>query len=186
MYKIYSNFDPSNKVCLFSNDLSRLFWLKIYAVLQNYVLYIVISIVIYFVGDALKNILKNRAQTIRMNLVEAEKRSAEARARLIIAEQHVEDAKEKALSIHENSLVTIELENKRSSDQAIEDIDRLYKVKEETILYQQQKIIKEIMHQVIDSAFEQVYHKLENKRDKVFQTSVTNYYINLFRNYKGD
>lgn len=121
-----------------------------------------------------------------MNLIEAEKRSAEARARLMIAEQHVEDAKEKALSIHKNSLLTIELENKRSIDQAKEDIDRLYKVKEETILYQQQKIIKEIMHQVIELAFDQVYQKLATKRDRIFQTSVTNYYINLFRNYKGD
>lgn len=145
-----------------------------------------ISIVIYFVGDALKNILKNREQTINMNIREAEKRAREARARLLIANQHVEDAKEKALSIHENSLITMKLENQKYSDQAIEDIDRLYKVKEETILYQQQKIIKEIMKQVIQSAFKQVYDKLEKRQDAYFQTSVTNYYITLFRNYKNE
>ena len=147
---------------------------------------IVIGIVIYFVGDALKNILQKREETIRMNLSEAEKRATEARARLIIAKQHVEDEKEKALSIHENSLVTVQQEQKRYNDQAIEDVDRLYKVKEETILYQKQKITKEIMKQVIQSAFQQVYQKLEKRRDAYFRTSVTNFYITLFRNYNEE
>ena len=80
--------------------------------------------------------------------------------------------------------VTAQLEDERYGEQAIEYIDRLYKVKEETIEFQRQQVIKEISRKMIKSAFEQVYKKLENRSDSAFQKAVNNFYLNLFKNYK--
>ena len=63
---------------------------------------IVIGIIFYFVGDALKNILINREHAILLNIQEAESRAEEAKAELLIAQEKLKQAKQKAFVIHKN------------------------------------------------------------------------------------
>ena len=90
----------------------------------------------------------------------------------------------KVTEIKKQSLTTAELEKAKYKKQTIDDIERLKKLKQETILFQQQKAIKQLSRQVISLALKQVYKKIENRYDGVFQTSVNNFYIALFRNYQ--
>ena len=76
------------------------------------------------------------------------------------------------------------MEKDKYKKQTIEDIERLEKLKQDTIVFQQQKAIKQLSKQVITLALEQVYKKIENRYDRVFQTLVNNFYIALFRNYQ--
>lgn len=76
------------------------------------------------------------------------------------------------------------MEKDKYKNQTIEDIERLKKLKQDTIVFQQQKAIKQLSKQVITLALEQVYKKIENRYDRPFQISVNNFYISLFRNYQ--
>nr|AYC64534.1 ATP synthase CF0 subunit I [Pseudoderbesia arbuscula] len=145
---------------------------------------LIITVVISFVGDALKSLLQNREQLIVSNIKEAEKREEEAIQKLNIAKNQLQDSQKKVIEIREQSLTTVELEKAKYKKQTIDDIERLKKLKQETILFQQQKAIKQLSKQIISLALKQVYKKIENRYDGVFQTSVNNFYIALFRNYK--
>ncbi len=118
------------------------------------------------------------------NIKEAEKREEEAIQKLNIAKNQLQDSQKKVIEIREQSLTTVELEKAKYKKQTIDDIERLKKLKQETILFQQQKAIKQLSKQIISLALKQVYKKIENRYDGVFQTSVNNFYIALFRNYK--
>ena len=139
---------------------------------------------ISFVGDALKSLLKSREQLIVSNIQEAKKREEEAIEKLNIAKNQLITSQEKVIEIKKQSLLTAEMEKDKYKKQTIEDIERLDKLKHDTIVFQQQKAIKQLSKQVINLALEQVHKKIENRYDRVFQTSVNNFYIALFRNYQ--
>lgn len=145
---------------------------------------VVIAIVISFVGDALKSLLKNREQLIISNIQEAVKREEEAIEKLNNAQQKLISSQQKVTEIKQQSLVTAEMEKEKYKKQTVDDIERLKKLKQDTILFQQQKAIKQLSKQVINLALKQVYTKIENRYDRLFQNSVNNFYIALFRNYQ--
>ncbi len=118
------------------------------------------------------------------NIQEAEKREAEAIEKLNAAKLQLENSRQKVGEIREQSLITAETEKEKYQKQTIEDIERLEKLKQETIIFQQQKAIKQLSKQVITLALKQVYKKIENRYDGQFQNSVNNFYIALFRNYQ--
>lgn len=62
-------------------------------------------------------------------------------------------------------------------------IQRLDKLKQETLLSQQQKALELLSKKVIQSSLTQVQEKLQNRIDSKFQTSINNFYIALLRNY---
>lgn len=132
----------------------------------------------------MKSLLENRKQLILVNIQEAENREKEAIRQLQLAKENFEKSKQKAISIRDQSLKTAELEQQKYQKQMVDDINRLHKVKDETIVFQQQQAIKQITQRVIALAFQQVYSILENRYDSVFQNSVNNFYISLFRNYQ--
>nr|YP_009330305.1 ATP synthase subunit b [Lambia antarctica]ANN39069.1 ATP synthase subunit b [Lambia antarctica] len=143
-----------------------------------------LAIVISFVGDALKSLLKNREQLIIANIQEAEKREKEAIEKLNSAKNKLINSQQKVKEISDQSFITAQTEKEKYKKQTVEDIERLQKLKQETILFQQQKAIKQISKQVITLALNQVYKKIENRYDGVFQNSVNNFYLALFRNYQ--
>ncbi|BEI31688.1 CF0 ATP synthase subunit I (chloroplast) [Bryopsis sp. KO-2023] len=145
---------------------------------------VVIAIVISFVGDALKSLLKNREQLIVSNIQEAVKREEEAIEKLNNAQKKLISSQQKVTEIKQQSLVTAETEKEKYKKQTVEDIERLKKLKQDTILFQQQNAIKQLSKQVINLALKQVYKKIENRYDGLFQNSVNNFYIALFRNYQ--
>ena len=146
-------------------------------------LIVVIGIVISFVGDALRSLLENRQKTILSNLNEADKRAQMAQEKLIEAKSQFEAAKQKAEEIEKQGIITLNKDKANSQAQTEEMIQRLDKLKKETLLFQQQKALQLLSKKVIQSSLEQVQEKLQNRIDSKFQTSINNFYIALLRNY---
>lgn len=145
---------------------------------------VVIAIVISFVGDALRSLLENRKQTILKNLLEADQRANEAQEKLNKAQIQLEFAEKKASEIREQGILTAEQEKKQSIRQFEQDSIRLEELKQETLRFQQQKAISQISQKVVLLALNQVREKLNNRLDAALHSSVNNFNIVLFTNYK--
>ena len=134
-------------------------------------------------GDALRSLLENRQQLILSNLSEADKRAQKAQEKLMEAKSQLESAKIKAEEIAKQGIITLNQDKDNSQLQTEEMIQRLDKLKQETMLSQQQKALKLLSKKVIQSALAQVKEKIQNRIDPKFQTSINNFYIALLRNY---
>ena len=145
---------------------------------------VVIAVVVSFGGDALRSLLDNRKQTILNNLQEADQKAKEAEEKLIQARAQLKLAKNKAIDIREQGVLNAEQEKKQSIRQTKEDLSRLEEVKQETIRLQQQKAISQVSQQVVSLALNQVREKLSSRLDPTFHSSVNNFNIVLFTNYK--
>ena len=75
----------------------------------------------------------------------------------------LENAKQKALEIREQSFLTAEQEKKLCIRQAEQDAQRLETLKYETLAFQQKKIINQLSQQVVKLALNQVRGKLNTK-----------------------
>ena len=145
---------------------------------------VVIAVVVSFGGDALRSLLDNRKQTILNNLQEADLKAKEAENKLVQAQAQLELAKKKAIEISKQGILNAKQEQKQSIRQTQEDISRLEEVKQETIYFQQQKAISQVSQQVVSLALNQVREKLSSRLDPTFHSSVNNFNIVLFTNYK--
>nr|YP_009326902.1 ATP synthase subunit b [Codium simulans]ANJ70841.1 ATP synthase subunit b [Codium simulans] len=145
---------------------------------------IVLTIIIYFVGDTLQSILQNRKQTILLNIQEAENREQEAKRNLLFAKEAFRKAQQKVVTIQQNRVQTIQQDDYNIKQNTQQQIDKLYQVKQEIILLQRQKLVKEILKHIIDATFENVYQKLEKNYTLEFQKEVLDAYITFFCNYQ--
>nr|QHD45130.1 ATP synthase subunit b [Codium fragile] len=145
----------------------------------------VLTIIISFVGDTLKSILNNRKQTILLNIQEAQNREKEAQQNLKRAKEAFQKAQQKVFNIQQNSIDTIQQDEYKLTQKTQEEIERLYTVKQEIILFQKQKLVKEILKHIIDAAFEKVYQKLEQNATLQFKKEVMDAYILLFCDYQN-
>lgn len=134
-------------------------------------------------GDALRSLLENRQQLILANLGEAKKRAQKAQEKLIEAKSQFEAAKLKAEEIAKQGIINLDKDKNNSQIQTGEIIQRLNKLKKETLLSQQQKALQLLSKKVIRSSLIKVQDKLQNRIDSKFQTSINNFYIALLRNY---
>lgn len=139
---------------------------------------VVIAVVVSFVGDAVKELLKNRKETILNNLREADLRAAEAQEKLNQAKEQLQAAQKKAAEIREQGILSAELEKKLCIKQAEEDALRLKQVKQDTIRLQQQKAIQQITQQIVELALQKVRQKLQNNTPN-FHVAVNNLKIAL-------
>ena len=131
----------------------------------------------------MRSLLENRQQLILANLSEADKRAQKAQEKLIEAKSQFEAAKLKADEIAKQGIATLNRDKDNSQIQTEEMIQRLDKLKKETLLSQQQKALKLLSKKVIQSSLTQVQEKLQKRIDSKFQTSINNFYIALLRNY---
>ena len=92
-------------------------------------------------GDALKSLLENRRELILSNLKEADTRAVVAQQKLDKARSQFEEAKLKAQEIQNQSVSTLQKEKSHSKIQTEEMIQRLEKLKKETLIFQQQAVI---------------------------------------------
>lgn len=146
---------------------------------------VVIGVVVSFGGNALRSLLSNRKETIVNNLQEADNKAREAQEKLTKAKTRLEAAKTKASEILEQGKFSAEQEKKQCISQTEQDTLRLEKVKQETIQFQQQKIISQVSRQVVSLALSKVREKLKTKLNSDFHSSVNNFNIVLFTNYKS-
>lgn len=146
---------------------------------------VVLGIVVSFGGNALRSLLDNRKQTILNNLEEADKKAKEAQEKLNKTKTQLEFAKKKAAEIREQGIITAEQEKKQCISQTQQDASRLEEIKQETIQFQQQKAISQVSQQVVSLALNKVREKLNNRLNSSFHSSVNNFNIVLFTNYKS-
>jgi len=135
------------------------------------------------VGEALHSLLENRQQLILANLDEANKRAQKAQEKLSEAKSQFEAARLKAEEIAKQGIINLNKDKNNSQIQTEEMIQRLDKLKKETLLSQQQKALQLLSKKVIQSSLMQVQSKLQDRIDSKFQTSINNFYIALLRNY---
>jgi F-type H+-transporting ATPase subunit b len=146
---------------------------------------VVIGVVVSFGGDALRSLLENRKQAILNSIKEADDRANEAKARYEQAKLAFEAAKTKAEEIQKQSVVAAENEKSQILKQLGEDKDRLQQVKKDTVRFQEQRAVQQISEKVVSLALSQVRQRLQKRLDNNFHTSVNNFHIVLFTNYKA-
>ena len=147
---------------------------------------VVLGVVISFGGDALRSLLENRKQTIQTNLEQADKKAQEAEERLTKVKNRLERSQQTAKEILEQGRLTADQEKKKSLEQTQNDIVRLEQAKEENVRLQQQKAISQVSKQVVGLAFQQVKKKLSPPLDKTIHSSVNDFNIVLFGEYRPD
>lgn len=145
---------------------------------------VVLTVVVTYVGDALKGLLANRKQTILNNFQEADQRASEAQERLNQARLQLNQAQAKAKQIREQALVTIEQEKSQIIRQNQEDIKRLSLLQQETLQLEQQKAQNELAQKLVRLALHQVREKLTQRLNSSIHSAVNNFQIVLFTNYK--
>jgi len=146
---------------------------------------VVLTVVITYVGDALRGLLANRKQNILNNFREADQRASEAQDRLNQARTQLEQAQAKTKQIREQALVTIEQEKNQIVRQNQEDIKRLSILQQETLQLEQQKAQNELAQKLVRLALHQVREKLTQRLNSSIHSAVNNFQIVLFTNYKA-
>lgn len=127
---------------------------------------IVITVVISFVGDALKDLLEKRKQTIKDNTSAAENRQKEAENKRIRAQEQLQRAKTRAMEIKQQGSVTAKEEQALCVAQAEEEALRLQQRKDDSIRLQQQKAIQQISKQIIGLSIKDARKKAIDKSKK--------------------
>ena len=143
---------------------------------------VVLGVVISFGGDALRSLLDTRRETILKNFEEAKIRSAEAREKLEQAMEEVSAAKLKAEEITKQTGSVLEKERSMYSQQLESETKRLETMKQETLLFQEQKAKYEISSQIVTLAVQKVEEKIKSRLTPRLHDSVNNYNIVLLRN----
>lgn len=136
---------------------------------------VVIAVVVSVVGDAVRELLNTRKETILSNLREADNRATQAQEKRELAVKQLEEAKTKALKIREQGIFAAEQEKKMCISKAEEDYARIIQGKEDIIRLQQQKAVEQISKQIISLAVETVQTKLETKANKPFQIQMNTF-----------
>ena len=124
---------------------------------------VVIAVVISFVGDAIKDLLANRKQTILDNLFAAEKREKELDDRINQAKNQLDAARQKAVDIRQQSSIAAKEEQALCIAQADQEAETLKQRKEDSIRLQQQKAIKQISKKIISLSLQQAREKASNR-----------------------
>jgi F-type H+-transporting ATPase subunit b len=109
---------------------------------------VVIGVLVYFGGDVLSTILKNRQDSITKSVTDAELRFQEATKKLEDAKAQLQVAKTKAEEIRAQGLVTAQQSAKTLLERAQEDITRLEESKQSTIRVEEEKVVAQICEQI--------------------------------------
>ena len=136
---------------------------------------VVIGIVVYFGGDALRSLLLNRKQTISSSLQEADLRLFEAKDKLSKAKSQLDHCSTLAAKIRHQASGTAEQEKKQSIQQTQELVQRLEKVKQETQLMQQQKARNGVYQEFLSFLLSKVSDTFRKK-----MTAKNHYQVNQF------
>lgn len=140
---------------------------------------VVVGVVVSFGGDALRSLLQTRKETILKNFEEAKVRSEEAREKLALASQEVENAKIKAQEITNQTASILEKERAMYSQQYESETKRLNSLKEETLTFQEQRAKFQISNQIIALAVEKVEQTIKSRLTPRLHDSVNNFNILL-------
>jgi len=140
---------------------------------------LVIGVLVYFGKGLLTTLLNNRRETILSTIRDAEQRYQEAVKKLDEAKAHLEQAKTKANEIRENGISQIEKEKQELINAAENDSKRLNDSKNDSIRFEEQKIIEQIKQKVSRSALERAFELLNNRLNSDLHARMINYHIGV-------
>jgi len=143
----------------------------------------VVGIVVSFVGNNLNTLLEDRKKTILSNLEEANKRALEAQEKLNNAKAQLELAKKKAKDIREEGIkkATNEIQNVNSQHEI--RLAKLEELKNETVVFYQQKAFKEAYLYVVSRIMTHVRERLNRGLNATNHVVVNNFYVSRFTEY---
>lgn len=127
---------------------------------------VVIGVVVYFGGDVLRSILKNRQESILKSINDAEVRFQEATQKLASAKEQLEIAKTKAAEIRAQGKVSAEQGAKTLLERAEEDIKRLEETKQATIRVEEEKAVYAVCEQMSRLALSKAVTKVKTRLAK--------------------
>jgi len=121
---------------------------------------VVVRIVVKFVGDALRELLDQRRQTILSTLQEADKKKYILQQQLDIAKEAVKIARITAEDIRGQSIQTIDQENYAIEEKLKKDLEILQQSSDQAIKLERQRAMQSITQQVISLALKTAENKL--------------------------
>nr|AYC64104.1 ATP synthase CF0 subunit I [Johnson-sea-linkia profunda] len=133
---------------------------------------LIIVIVIFFVGDAVKSLLAKRQESIFSNLHQAQQRAKEIEQVYLDTQTKYQTASNEVLEIRLQTKESIQQQEKQYQIQRMKDLQRLQENQKTTIIYQQQKIQKQISQKILDFAFQKVDQKFQQGLNQKVQKSV--------------
>lgn len=146
---------------------------------------VVITIVIFFVGDAVKSLLTKRQESILSNLQQAQKRATEIEQIYLDAQKNFQQVSDEVMEIGLQAKESIQQQEKQYQNQIITDLQKLKTTNTSTIYYQQQKIQKQISQKIIDFAIKKVHQKFQKGLNSNVQKSVNTLSIQLLALVSG-
>jgi len=121
---------------------------------------VVVRIVVKVVGDALRELLDQRRQTILSTLQEADKKKYILQQQLDIAKEAVKIARITAEDIRSQSIQTIDQENYAIEEKLKKDLEILQQSSDQAIKLERQRAMQSITQQVISLALKTAENKL--------------------------
>jgi F-type H+-transporting ATPase subunit b len=121
---------------------------------------VVVRIVVKFVGDALRELLDQRRQTILSTLQEADKKKYILQQQLDIAKEAVKIARITAEDIRSQSIQTIDQENYTMEEKLKKDLEILQQSSNQAIKLERQRAMQSITQQIISLALKTAENKL--------------------------
>lgn len=143
---------------------------------------VVIAVVIFFVGDAVKALLAKRQESIFSNLQQAQDRAKEIEQSYLNAKNKFKNASNEAIEIGIQNKESIQQQEKQYQIQLTQSLQRLKEFQKSTIYYQQQKIQKQLKQNVIDFAIKKVNKKFEKGLSLKTQKSINTMSIQMLQN----
>nr|AYC64363.1 ATP synthase CF0 subunit I [Pseudochlorodesmis sp. HV01306a] len=140
------------------------------------------TIVIFFVGDAVQSLLAKRQESIFYNLQQAQARATEIEQSYLAAQTKFKQTTNEVIEINNQTKNSIEQQEKQYQLQLTQNLQRLQELQESTIYYQQQKIQKQIKQSLIDFATQKVDQKFQAGLNPKVQKSVNTLSIKLLLN----
>jgi len=142
---------------------------------------VVIAVVVSFVGDAIRELLKNRKDLILNNLREADQRALLAQENLNQAKSQLAVAQKKAAEIISMGNDAAEQERALMKKQGSESATQLKTVQENTLRFMQQKAVQQISQQIVSRTIQQVREKFKKASTSAFQLEVNVLTAKLFK-----
>nr|YP_009306397.1 ATP synthase CF0 subunit I [Caulerpa cliftonii]AOP19301.1 ATP synthase CF0 subunit I [Caulerpa cliftonii] len=133
---------------------------------------VVLAVVIFFVGDAVRSLLTKRQESILSNLRQGEERAQEAEKLFLEARKKYNNASEQVNQIKIQTQKSIQDDQTQSQIQIQTDLERLKQFQNSTIYYQQQKIQKQISQKILISVNQKVNQKFQMRLNSKFHKSI--------------
>jgi F-type H+-transporting ATPase subunit b len=128
---------------------------------------------------SLTTLLTNRKETILSTIRDAEQRYQEAVEKLNQAKTRLEEAQAKANEIRQNGISQIEKEKQELINAAEKDSKRLNDSKNDSIRFEEQKIIEQIKQKVSRLALKRAFEVLNNRLNLDLHARMINYHIGV-------